>query len=361
MFYQKYRPRRFSDLVAQDIIVKILKNFLRDYSSLPQAYLFAGQRGTGKTSTARIFAKSLNCLRPDNAEPCDDCLTCEAFNKNQFLDLIEIDAASHRGIDGMRNIKEHIGFKPLQGKYKVFVIDEAHMLTNEAWNALLKLIEEPPKHTIFIFATTEPEKIPLTILSRVQRLDFQRIPFKAIVEKLKRIAETEGVKTEERALFSIAEESGGALRDAETLFEKLVLSLNPKTEITEEFVETFLGKMSPVKIIDLLELIANKQVESGIKFVQTVYEQGFDLVIFVKGIIKILREALVLKVNPSWEIQLARDYPKEFVERLKQLVASLSLDEIKKAIKVFTEAEFHLKRDLPIPTLPLEIAVVELS
>lgn len=360
MFYQKYRPRKFSDLVAQAVIVKILKSFLKNHNSLPQSYLFAGQRGTGKTSTARILAKTLNCLQPQDSEPCDTCLTCEAFNRGQFLDLIEIDAASHRGIDEIRNIKEHIGFKPLQGKYKVFIIDEAQMLTKEAWNALLKLLEEPPRHTIFIFATTEPEKILPTILSRVQRFDFQRIPFKAIVEKLKRIAEAEGIKVNERALFSIAEESGGALRDAETLFEKLVLSLNSQQVVTEEFVETFLGKVSPMKIISLLELIAAKQAEAGLKFVQTVYDEGFDLMIFVRGLMKILREALVLKVNPAWATQLTRDYPKELVERLKQLVATMSLDDIKRAIRVFSEAEFHLKRDLPVPTLPLEVAVVEL-
>lgn len=361
MLYRKYRPKTFKEIVGQDIIVRILKNFLKNKNKIPQGYLFAGQRGTGKTSTARIFAKALNCLNFDlnDCEPCNQCINCEAINNGQFLDLIELDAASNRGIDEIRNIKEHIGFRPIQGKYKVFIIDEAHMLTEPAFNALLKTLEEPPKHAIFILATTEPEKIPPTILSRVQRFDFRRIPIKDIVRKLKEISENEGIEVTERALYLIAEEAEGALRDAETLLEKIILSLNPHKTITEEYIEEFLGKVSTREILDFLEKLIERNFEESIKKIHKVYEEGYDLVVYVRSILKILRDILVIKTLPIWEKQLIKDYEEEIVQKIIEISKKINIDSVKKLIKLFSEAELNIKRDPPILTLPLELAAAE--
>jgi DNA polymerase-3 subunit gamma/tau len=360
MIYRKYRPKKFNEIKGQEIIVKILKNFLANINDIPQGYLFSGQRGTGKTSTARIFAKALNCLNLDkDYEPCDKCVNCQSFNSFQFLDLIELDGASNRGIDEIRNLKEHIGFKPMQGKFKVFIIDEAHMLTEPAWNALLKTLEEPPKHAIFILVTTEPEKIPLTILSRVQRFDFRRISLKDIVEKLKMICENEGIEADESSLSLIAEESEGALRDAETLLEKIILSLNPTKKINVEYVENFLGKVSKFKILEFLKNLFNKNLEECIKFVDDIYKEGFDLLIFNKDVVKILRNILMLKTVPYWKNHLQKEYSEEFLEKIFELSKNLSLEDIQKAIRLFLDSEISFKKDPPIPTLPLEISIAE--
>ncbi|GIW65969.1 MAG: hypothetical protein KatS3mg094_488 [Candidatus Parcubacteria bacterium] len=362
MIYRKYRPKNFNEIYGQDLIIKILKSFLKNINFLPQGYIFTGQRGTGKTSTARIFAKALNCLalEENNYEPCNNCQNCQAINENKFLDIIELDAASNRGIDEIRNLKENIGFRPIQGKYKIFIIDEAHMLTKEAFNALLKILEEPPKHTIFILATTEPEKIPTTVLSRLQRFDFKRISLIDITKKLKKIAEKENVQITEGALYLIAEESEGALRDAETLFERIILSLNPIKIINEEHIEQFLGKVSSNKILNFLKLIINKKFEESIKEIHNIYNNGYDLIIFNRSLIKILRDLLVLKIYPLWKNQLLKEYNQELIEEILDLANKLELEDVKKLIKVFSESEILLKKDPPLITLPLEIAIAEL-
>ncbi len=368
MLYRKHRPRSFDEVVGQDVIVRILKNFLKQRDRLPQGYLFAGQRGTGKTTTARIFAKVLNCLA-DGDEPCGTCRNCEALSTNQFMDLIEIDAASNRGIDEIRNLKEHIGFRPIQGKYKVFILDEAHQLTEPAWNALLKTLEEPPPGVIFILATTEPEKIPTTILSRVQRFDFRRIGNREIIEKLKRVAAVEGAQIDEAALTLIADESQGSMRDAETLFEKLALSSLPaeasakageKGTITEQLVEEFLGKVSHHHVLSFLALVLEKKLEEALNAVHKIYEEGFDLHIFNRSVIKSLRELLLLKIHPAWKTQLERDYTPELLEKMHALVAATTADELKRALKTFYEADALLRREPPVPTLPIELAIAEL-
>lgn len=362
MIYRKYRPKTFNELYGQDLIIKILKSFLKNLNSLPQGYLFAGQRGTGKTSTARIFAKALNCLNLENNnyEPCENCINCESINQNKFLDIIELDAASNRGIDEIRNLKENIGFKPIQGKYKIFIIDEAHMLTKEAFNALLKVLEETPKHVIFILATTEPEKIPSTVISRLQRFDFRRISLKDIVEKLKKICDKENIEITYGALYLIAEESEGSLRDAETLLERIILTLNPHKTVNEEYIEQFLGKISNWKILDFLELILEKKFDDSIKTIQEIYADGYDLIIFTRSLIKILRDLLMIKIYPQWKNQLLREYNEELVNRLVDLSHKIELATIKKLIKVFSETEINFKKDPPLITLPLEMAVAEL-
>lgn len=357
MLYRKYRPVKFEEIIGQDIIVKILKNFLNSQDRIPQAYLFSGQRGTGKTTTARIFAKALNCVN-FASEPCDRCEICELINKGHFLDLIEIDGASNNSVEDIRNLKEHIGFKPMQGRYKIFIIDEVHMLSPSAFNAFLKTLEEPPKGVIFILATTEPEKIPATILSRVQRFDFRRVGAKDIALKLKKIAENEKVEIEEPALYLIAEESHGSLRDAEVIFEKLALF---QDKITEELVEEFSGKLSQDKILEFLELVFEKKAEDGFDFIKETYRAGFDIGIFTKGIIRALRELLILKIHPNWKTQLERNYPEEILEKMNKIIEKISADDLKRAMKVFFEADNLLRREPPVITLPLEMAVAELT
>lgn len=360
MLYRRHRPNNFAQVMGQDIIVKILRNFLKNRDRLPQGYLFAGTRGTGKTTTARLFAKALNCAN-NLDEPCNECQLCQAINKNQFLDLIEMDAASQTGVDNIRNLKEGIGFKPIQGKYKVFILDEAHMLSTAAWNALLKTLEEPPAGVIFILATTEPEKIPATILSRVQRFDFRRAGVKEVTAKLSHIAAIEQIPVEAGALHLIAEEAQGSFRDAETLLEKLALCVPSGSSVTEGLVEEFLGKLSQNKIIEFLEFLFKQEAKACLDFISATYEAGFDLHLFNRSLMKLLRELLILKIHPHWQNQLQRDYPTEFLQRLRNLSEQVSADEVKKTLRIFSEAENLLKREPPVATLPLELAVAELT
>jgi len=358
MYYQKYRPKKFSEVVNQEIVIKILKNSIKK-GEIVHGYLFAGERGTGKTTVARIFAKTINCLNPQDGEACNECRICELWNQNKFLDIIEIDAASHRRIDDIRTLQEHIGFKPLQGKYKVFIIDEAHMLTDEAFNALLKTLEEPPPHAVFILATTEPSKIPPTILSRLQRLDFKRLSFPQIVMKLKKILTEEKIDFDESALYLIAEQSEGSLRDAETLLEKIVLSLNPHTKIDLDYVSEFLGQISKKRILDFINLILERKIENALDFLHEVYSNGYELNSFLKSIIKTLKEIIFIKVHPDFAKHLLNEEPKEIVDYLTLTSNKITLEEGKKLLRFFFEADSLMKKEPPHPLLPLEIAVIE--
>jgi DNA polymerase-3 subunit gamma/tau len=358
MFYHKYRPKFFREVIGQDIAVRILKNFLKQKKP-PHGYLFAGERGTGKTSVARIYAKALNCLELKDSEPCGQCQTCKLFEQSKFLDLVELDAASHRKIDDIRNILGNIGFRPIQGKYKVFIIDEAHSLTEEASNALLKTLEEPPLHAIFILATTEPERILPTIHSRVQRLDFRRISLPQIVNKLKLIAEKEGFNYEEPALYLIAEEAGGSLRDAETLLEKIFLSLNPHNKLTEELVSEYLGHLSPRKVLEFLELISQRNIDEALNFIFDIYSQGFDLNLFIKSLLKTIRELILLKIHPHYRKHLENEKQEEVIKKMENLSGKFKIEELKKLSSLFFDAEMGLRREPPSPLLLLELALLE--
>jgi len=217
---RKWRPQRFEDVVGQEHITSTLKNAIKE-NRIAHAYLFTGPRGVGKTTTARILAKTLNCENRKNSEPCNECEMCKSIQNSQLIDIIEIDAASNRGIDEIRSLRDSVKYAPTRGKYKVYIIDEVHMLTKESFNAFLKTLEEPPEHIIFIFATTDVHKLPLTIISRCQRYDFRRIQLDKIKETLKMIADEEKIKIDDKTLTIIAKKADGALRDAESYFDNI--------------------------------------------------------------------------------------------------------------------------------------------
>lgn len=357
MFYHKYRPKLFKEVIGQEIVVNILKNFLiKNY--IPHGYLFSGEKGTGKTTVARIYANALNCSRPQDGEPCGECRNCKLIKENKFLDIIEIDAASHRRIEDIRNIQEHIGFKPLQGKYKVFIIDEAHSLTEEASNALLKTLEEPPGHAIFILATTDPDRIISTVLSRLHRLDFRRISLPQIVNKLKFIAKNEEIDYDDEALFLIAEETNGSLRDAETLLEKVIISLSP-AKLTENNVSQLLGRLNFSQLLEFINLIGDKKLKEALLLANKIYSEGFDLVIFVNSIIKILRQLILLKVDPNFAKHLEIEKSPEIIEKLKNLEKKFKIEDLKRLGRLFFEAEISLKKDIPFPIFIIEFVLIE--
>jgi len=237
-FARKYRPQTFDEIIGQEHTCRTLKNAIKS-GRVSHAYLFTGSRGIGKTSTARILAKALNCQNPTNYNPCNRCQNCIEITEGRSLDVSEIDGASNRGIDQIRDLRENVKYPPANSRYRIFIIDEVHMLTKEAFNALLKTLEEPPPHVVFIFATTEPMKVPPTILSRCQRFDFHRIPVLKIVEQLKKIANSEKVNVSDDILLLIAKKADGSLRDAESLFDQVVAFSEESPKIDE--VQKLLG------------------------------------------------------------------------------------------------------------------------
>ncbi|MEX1063764.1 MAG: DNA polymerase III subunit gamma/tau [Candidatus Paceibacterota bacterium] len=352
--YRKYRPTIFEEVEGQEHIVRTLQGALLS-GRIGHAYLFCGPRGTGKTTMARLLAKALNCTQRDekkNAEPCHACSSCLEIHGNRSLDLIEIDAASNRGIDEIRNLKDSAIVAATSSKYKVFIIDEVHMLTPPAFNALLKILEEPPAHVIFILATTEPHKVLETILSRVQRFDFKKITDQKIVEKLKRIAKSEKVTVEEPALVSLASASSGSLRDAESAFSKLIAYTGDK--ITAEDAAEVLG-IVPLQVHDdFLKLVQHKKTKEAIAKVSDLYESGVDLDNFLKQFVKYLRVSLMNAISQ----------PQSLPEgQATVAVSGFDLNEAEfliKAINLFVKAGNELKFS-PVPQLPIELAILELT
>ncbi|MCJ7522307.1 MAG: DNA polymerase III subunit gamma/tau, partial [Dehalococcoidia bacterium] len=267
VLYRKWRPRSLAELVGQAPVTQTLSNALKT-GRVAHAYLFCGPRGTGKTSTGRIMAKAVNCLSEENTKPCNACAMCQTINEGRALDLVEIDGASNRGIDEIRDLREKINFAPNSAKYKVYIIDEVHMLTEPAFNALLKTLEEPPPHAIFILATTEIHKVPLTILSRCQRFDFRRLGKQDMVNKLMEICEQEGVHVEQQALELIAKAATGSLRDAENLLEQIIL--NYGSDFSLDQVSEKLGLTNDSRIHELAAHALKKDVHTGLATINSV-------------------------------------------------------------------------------------------
>lgn len=326
--YRKWRPQKFSELVGQEHIKKTLQNALT-HGRIAHAYLFAGPRGSGKTTTARLLAKSVNCLDFREGEPCNKCASCLEIQGGQSLDLIEIDAASNRGIEEIKALREKIKFAPSKAKYKVYVIDECHMLTREAFNALLKTLEEPPPYVIFVLATTEAHRVPQTILSRCQRFDFRRLSVSNLVERLTYIAEKENLDIEEEAKELLAQAASGSVRDAESLLDT-VLGRGTK-KITKEIVKEILGKTEEERIKQLYEFMVKKETSSALALLNQVVEDGKDLNQFTTNLIEFLREKLLNEpsiVLASW-IRIISQAQKEMkLANLMQLPLELAIVEI---------------------------------
>ena len=291
---RRYRPQNFSQVLGQESIVTILKNALQ-LNRVANAYLFSGTKGTGKTTLARIFAKALNCLKPDNVEPCNRCESCLQILNHSSLDVIEIDGASNRGIDDIRQINETCAYAPAFGKFKIYIIDEVHMLTKEAFNALLKTLEEPPKHVKFFFATTEPHKVLPTILSRCQRFDLHRLVPELITSKLNKIASDLSITVTEGAYKLIARMSQGSLRDAESVFDQL-LCLNAK-EINEPLIQSTLGIFSIHRFFAFDEAFANEDYPFAFKFAEVLFKEGIDLNYFLETFLEHIRNLLMVQFD----------------------------------------------------------------
>lgn len=349
VLYRKYRSQTFDELVGQNHVTTLLKNAVAK-GKISHAYLFYGPRGLGKTSTARILAKAVNCLqlKPDG-NPCDKCKFCTAIREGTFLDLIEIDAASNRGIDQIRELKERIEFSPTEGKMKVYIIDEVHMLTTEAFNALLKTLEEPPEHAIFILATTEIHKVPATILSRCQRFDFRLGSDKEMRELLTSIAKEEGVVIDDGAMKLMIENARGSYRDALSLLDVVIsgqMADGDTKRITEEEVIGALGLADSTMVYFFLEKIVNGQASEALDLVQELSQKGVNLGQFLKFVLSVLREILVALMRGevgNLEYSFA-----EQLDRQKTL----------KLINLCVDAERSL-RDALVPSLPLELLVAD--
>lgn len=347
--YRKYRPGNFKDLLGQDHVSTTLKNAVKG-TSFSHAYLFTGPRGVGKTTVARILAKAINCKKHKDGDPCDACVSCKSISEGREVDTIEIDAASNRGIDEIRDLREKVKFTPTNLDYKVFIIDEVHMLTKEAFNALLKTLEEPPAHAVFVLATTEIHKVPQTIISRCQRFDFKRISIKDLVDQLRFIAKEEKIDIADEALDVIAEASEGGFRDAISSLDQ-ISSLKKKISVDD--VMDILG-MTDYKTLEEIALyIGSGDVKSAILLVNNLAENGYDMAQFSKNLVEFLRKLLLINVIDTENTELA----KEHVLKMKEIASSISNEKILKTIELVLKFN-NLFRGTSLPQLPLELAIV---
>jgi len=350
--YRRWRSRTFEEVLGQEHVTRTLRNALLS-GRVAHAYLFAGPRGTGKTSMARLLAKAVNCLSEEGEKPCNQCSICQAINEGRLLDLIEIDAASNRGIDEIRDLREKVGFRPNEAQYKVYVIDEAHMLTNEAFNALLKTLEEPPPHVIFVLATTEPHKIPATILSRCQRFDFRRASLGDLNRKLNHICESEGIAIESAALELIARSATGSFRDAESLLDQL--ASYGDDEITLAQVQAVLGTVSAQAIGKLVGHLVKRDVAGGLDLINQVIGEGVDPRQFNRELVEYLRGLLLIKAGSGASLL---NVTSEVLTEMKNQAQQLSAKALLRTVRLFNQASLDLKASLQ-PQLPLELAFIE--
>jgi DNA polymerase-3 subunit gamma/tau len=296
---RKWRPKIFDDVVGQEHITATLKNAIKT-NRIAHAYIFTGPRGVGKTTTARILAKALNCENPHDAEPCNECAMCKTINDSQTMDIIEIDGASNRGIDEIRTLRESVKYAPTRGKYKIYIIDEVHMLTKESFNAFLKTLEEPPAHTIFVFATTDIHKVPLTIISRCQRFDFRRIQLDTIKKTLSEIATAENIIIDDKTLTLISKKADGALRDAQSLFDQVISFCGDK--IDSETVSKMLNLIDDDLFFTISDAILQKDFNVVFQTTDKIYQNGWDFIDFTDGLLEHFRNILTVILTERTEL-----------------------------------------------------------
>jgi len=349
VFYRKWRPQSLADVVGQEQATVTLLNALSS-SRVSHAYLFCGPRGTGKTSTGRILSKAVNCLTNGKGEPCNTCDMCRAITEGRAMDIIEIDAASNTGVDDIRSLREKVNYAPGQAKYKVYIIDEVHMLSNSASNALLKTLEEPPPNVIFILATTEVHKVLPTIMSRCQRFDFRRIGQQALTQKLGDISKAEGINIDPEALRLIARSSAGSLRDAENLLEQLFTFYGSDIGLSQ--VQAILGITGDQRVKELVKHIVKNDIAAGMRIINAVSSDGLDMKQFNRELVAYLRSLLLIKNGCDKELDLTA----EEIAGLKELAASTSMEHILQAVKLFGQLKIGANE---YSTLPLELALVD--
>ncbi|WP_326910950.1 DNA polymerase III subunit gamma/tau [Sedimentibacter sp. MB31-C6] len=352
--YRKFRPRIFDDVLGQEHVTKTLKNQIMT-DNIAHAYLFSGIRGTGKTSTAKIFSRAVNCLNNEKGNPCNECEVCRSILDETNMDVIEMDAASNNGVDDIRELRDKVKFLPVSSRYKVYIIDEVHMLSKGAFNALLKTLEEPPEHLLFILATTEPHKIPATILSRCQRFDLKRIKSSVIVENMKNICKEINVDYEEKALKLIAANSEGAMRDALSILDRCV-SFN-EDKIDYDTVINLLGTVNYQVIIEVARAIMKKDVENTMVLVDDILNSGKELIYFLDELIIFFRNMLIIKTTESTD-NLIR-IPEDTALELKAESQKLSIDEIVYYIEELSSTQVECKRALN-PKILLETRLIKM-
>ncbi len=350
-FYRKWRPKTWDELIGQEHIVSTLRNAVAA-GRVAHAYLFAGPRGTGKTSSARLVAKAVNCLSEDlAARPCNVCEHCQAVNQGRFLDLIEIDAASNTSVEDVRDLRDKINFSPNQGRFKVYIIDEVHMLSTAAFNALLKTLEEPPAHAMFLLATTEAHKIPATVLSRCQRLEFRRIPVADIVTSLQKITLAEDLAVEPEVLTLIARQATGSMRDAISLLDQLASSGQP---VSLDTAHAVLGTAANQAVIELVDAISQADPSRGLDLIHQTLDGGSDPRQFARQIVDYLRNLLLIRMGNAGQV----DVPRELRAQMAQHAQAFVVPELLRLVRVFNQAALSARTSWQ-PALPLELAFIE--
>lgn len=350
---RKWRPQKFEEVVGQEHITTTLKNAIVN-NRIAHAYLFAGPRGVGKTTTARILAKVLNCLNPQNGEPCNECEMCRAFLNSQTLDIIEIDGASNRRIEEIRTLRESVKYAPTKGRYKVYIIDEVHMLTTESFNALLKTLEEPPEHTLFIFATTDVHKVPLTIISRCQRFDFRRIELNTIKNLLKNIAQAEGIEIDDTALTIIAKKADGALRDAQSFFDQAISFSGNKVDST--ILAKMFNLIDEEIYFDISDAIISKNFKLAFDITQKIYDNGWNYVDFLNGLNEHFRNILTVVIRKDAQlVESAEIYKEKYLSYSDKFSES----DLLRILTFINKTQYEIKSSSN-PKLKIEIALCQL-